>query len=148
MDKMSLMGSNSELTNDGKDDTIGSRGNPYHDPANGRFTSGGSGSRKSKIRENKTVKNGESAMNKADIGSYTASGVRMSRKELRIVSSAILTNHPDLKSGDTIPYEHGSYFYVARAMRLPGDYYFTAKVPLTAKNQAKIAWYREVLKND
>lgn len=43
-DKMSLMGSNSELTNDGKGDTIESRGNPYHDPTNGRFTSGSSGS--------------------------------------------------------------------------------------------------------
>lgn len=146
-DKMALMGADSVLTNDGKGDTMESRGNPYHDPTNGRFTSGGNGS-KSKNRGEKTAKNGESAMNKADIGSYTASGVRMSRKELRIVSSAILTNHPELKNGDTIPYEHGSYFYVARAMRLPGDYYFTAKVPLTAKNQAKIAWYREVLKND
>lgn len=85
-------------------------------------------------------------MYKAGVGSYTAPGVHMSKKELDIVSSAILTDYPNLKSGTQFPYEHGSYFYVADAMEQPGDYYFTTKVPLTAKNQAKIAWYREVFK--
>lgn len=42
-DKMALMGADSVLTNDGEGDTIESRGNPYHDPSNGRFTSGSSG---------------------------------------------------------------------------------------------------------
>lgn len=42
-DKMSLMESETGLTNGGGDDTMEARGNPYHDPTNGRFTSGGSG---------------------------------------------------------------------------------------------------------
>lgn len=33
-------------------------------------------------------------------------------------------------------------------MKQPGDYYFTAKIALTVKNQSKIAKYREVLKDD
>lgn len=87
-------------------------------------------------------------MQKDGVGSYAAPGVHMSKKELEAVSSAILTDYPNLKSGAQLPYEYENYFYVARAMRLPGDYYFTAKIPLTEKNQSKIAWYREVFKND
>lgn len=136
---MPPMESNPELTNKRKDDTIESG----DDPTNGGFLSG----RKIKQPE-KAVQNGEFDMQKDGVGSYAAPGVHMSKKELEAVSSAILTDYPNLKSGAQLPYEYGNFFYVADVMKQPGDYYFTAKIALTVKNQSKIAKYREVLKDD
>ncbi|MCM1335657.1 MAG: phage portal protein [Bacteroides sp.] len=115
-DKMALMGANSGLTAEEKDDTIEKRHNPYHDPTNGRLTSP---------------------------GSFAAPGLRMSKKELNRVSSAIITDHPELKSGERIAYEYESYFYIATSLSQPGDYYFSAKIKLTAESQKKVKKMRE-----
>ena len=79
------------------------------------------------------------------VGSYTAPGVRMSKKELDTVSGAILTDHPDAKCGSRLPYEYGNHFYVAAVLEVPGNYYFIEKIQLTPKNQPKINYIRKGL---
>ncbi len=67
---------------------------------------------------------------------------------LRTVSSAILTGHPNTTVGELIPYEYDPYFYVADPLEIPGDYYFTTKISLSPKNQAKIDFIRKGMKKN
>lgn len=72
--------------------------NPYHDPATGRFTSGG--------------------------GSGKMKTIKISRKEWNRVSSGILTDHPNLQPGSTrYFYQYGNYTYKF-SVNGPGDYNF------------------------
>lgn len=132
-DKMSLMGSNSELTNDGKGDTIESRGNPYHDPTNGRFTSGSGGA-------------GKKMSNSS--ASLSLKPPRIGIKERRRLSSQILSDFPNLPPSDRkYAYENRNHFYLFSVNDYGGNYTFWMKKKLTPENQAKFDAYRRMAEN-
>ncbi len=56
-DKMTMLNSGNLLTSESKDDIIQERGNPYHDPTNGRFTSGHGGSSSQMVTKDTKVLN-------------------------------------------------------------------------------------------
>lgn len=77
----------------------------------GRFTFG-------KLRET-----GKSSLKKGQ-----AHGI-MSKREVRRVSSGILTDHPDYESGSVHGYYHGIHYYSFEVIG-PGEYHFTKKIPI------------------
>ena len=89
--------------------TLDYKGQPQEE--NGRFTFGKlGGKRKSTLKERP-----ESA--------------KMSKIEVRRVSSGILTDHPQFKAGSYHGYYYGKYYYTF-IVEAPGEYQFTKKVPI------------------
>ena len=76
-------------------------------------------------------KNGRFTFGKLNGGSSTRPAVRatlkMSKTELRRVSSGILTDHPDLKAGEKSDYFFDSHYYEF-IVKGPGDYHFTQRI--------------------
>ena len=64
-------------------------------------------------------------------GRFTSGGkrVKMSKSEVRRVSSGILTDHPKWKPGEVRRYEYGQYQYHIEVMG-PGEYKFISRKKL------------------
>ncbi|MCD7859580.1 MAG: phage portal protein [Firmicutes bacterium] len=101
------------LPSGAKDDTMEAekpeeaRANPYHDPKNGRFTTGGGQGK-----------------------------VRLGEKELKRLSSAILTDHPWYKAGERHNKCWRNHFYQF-IVNGPGDYTVMRKIKIVG-NEEKI----------
>lgn len=108
------------------------RFNPYHDDK-GRFTTGGNGGGKSSskglTKQSATAK----------IKLY--GNARMSKKEKAHVSSEIITNFPNYRSGSVQSHRVGEYVYRFR-VNGPGDYHFYNRIKNSPRNQ-KIINYLE-----
>ena len=111
------------ITGEVRADGMELRYNPYHDDR-GRFTSGGSGGgygKKAKKAIDKSAKN--------DTIEKRPKSQRMGKKETEIVSSAILTDHPNYDNSKIYDYEHGNHFYQF-FVKSKGNYKFTYKLKL------------------
>ena len=128
-DKMTMLNSGNLLTSESKDDIIQERGNPYHDDK-GRFTSGNGG-----------------AGGKMNNVSLPLKPPKIGTKERARLTHQFLTDHPDAKIGATVPYENRNHFYLVKVFDV-GSYDFTAKIPLTEKNQSKINQIRKGYKGN
>ena len=104
-------------------DILESRGNPYHDDK-GRFTSAGD------------------VGGKMNSVSLPLKPPKIGAKERARLTHQLLTDHPDAKIGATVPYENRNHFYLVKVFDV-GSYSFTAKIPLTEKNQSKINQIRK-----
>ena len=67
---------------------------------------------------------------------------KISAKERARLTHQFLTDHPNAKIGATVPYENRNHFYMVKVVDV-GSYVFTAKIPLTEKNKAKISEFRK-----
>lgn len=67
----------------------------------------------------------------------------MSIREVKIVSSGILTDHPDYAIGSTHAYEYGSHFYCFDVNGY-GDYSFKCKMTICDRNTNKINMIRSM----
>lgn len=94
--------------------------NPYRDPSTGRYTNG-------------PGKNSTAGTRRGTLG--------MSKAERRRVSSGILTDHPNLQSGEKSDYFFGQYYYQF-TVNSPGSYRFTARMPIVG-NEAIIDLIRK-----
>lgn len=137
------------------------RYNENHDPATGRFTSGRnaigamlkSGEPIALYHHDSSFGGGGSSSGNKKVGhyggSYTRPGIGMTNQEVRDISNALLSNHPEAKQGTRLLYENTMYdaFYIADALELSGTYYFSDKIPLEG-NQALIARIRKEVSNE
>ena len=90
--------------------TIDYKGQPRDE--NGKFTFGKlGGKRKSSLKK----------QSKSD---------KMSKREIDLVSSGILTDHPKFEPGSYHGYYYGKYYYIF-TVEGPGEYHFTKKIPLS-----------------
>ena len=64
----------------------------------------------------------------------------MSKKEVRRVSSGILTDHPNLKPGDKKDYFFDKYYYHF-IVESPGQYHFTKRIPIVG-NEIQIDFFK------
>lgn len=83
--------------------------NPYRDPVTGRYSSG-----PKKKKSTPTVRH-------AKLG--------ISKTEGKRVSSGILTDHPNLKPGESSEYFFGNYYY-RFVVNEPGSYRFTQRIQI------------------
>ncbi len=85
--------------------------------------------------------------NHDDKGRFTFGKAKMSKAEIKRVSSGILTDHPNYKKDSTHVYEFGghSYGFIVNGY---GDYTFFAKITISEKNKGKICKLRSVCEND
>lgn len=78
-------------------------------------------------------------------GSLPSARVKMTKKEYNRVSSAICTDHPDLKNDKKhYDYFYDDYYYVFSVVE-PGTYHFIFKAKIGEKNKKKINFVRENL---
>ena len=113
------------------------RYNSNHDPSNGRFTSGGSGGDSGVKSKNSDSKGLTDAKKSVTINRKP----RMSKAEIKRVSSGILTDHPNLKNdGKSYDYFYGNSYYVFNVIE-PGTYNFEHK--LAIGNNQKIGFIKE-----
>ena len=83
--------------------------------------------------------------NHDDKGRFTFGKVKMSKKEYYRVSSAICTDHPDLKNDNKYyDYFYDNYYYVFSVVE-PGTYTFISKIKIDEKNKKKIDFIKENL---
>ena len=66
----------------------------------------------------------------------------LSAKERARLTHQFMTDYPNAKPGMRYPYENRDHFYIVEVYDV-GDYGFYLKLPLNARNQAKIAKYRK-----
>lgn len=138
-DKTAVMSGKNSLTEDETRGIMEARGRiPTRDEATGRFTG--------------SISDGQSNNGTSSSGSSDGGGVsgkmnnttssapktpKIGAKERARLTHQFLTDHPNAKIGSIVPYENRNYFYLVKVYDV-GSYGFNAKIPLNAKNQAKI----------
>jgi len=114
---------NGALSDGSEDDIIESRANPNHDPKTGKFTSG-----KGSIRRKK------GGPKYATQNNTVSKGITLSAKEYNIVTSALATNFPDLKTGKK-KFSYGDYNYDVTVNGF-GDYTITRRRKISDRRNA------------
>ena len=71
----------------------------------------------------------------------------LSGSEHARLTHQFLTDHPDAKIGDVVPYENRNHFYLVKVYDA-GVYEFVHKIRLTAGNQPIINRIRKELEHD
>ncbi len=129
------------LTEEDICDILESRGNPYHDPTNGRFTSGHGGSSSQMVTKDTKVLNE---------GFFKYNVPRIGKNESDFISGKILSEFPLLKPSDQKhPFEYGENFYIFSVNDYGGDYTFWYKKKITPRSQSFIRLItRELSGND